>query len=175
MSLLHYDWTTPNENNDFVFEFDQNVQGDRGDGQDTAKDIEFGTFEFEMLFKDGEDDDGNLFYVPFEVDPDNPAKLKDGEIISPKEKLLNEEGEEIATMTVQSPAWMFDGDVKYNLSIGLDITESYNLAFIIDRSGSMGGGRLTETKNALNRLINSFERAVLTPTLTTALFHLVHC
>ena len=40
-------------------------------------------------------------------------------------------------MTVKSPAWMFDGDVEYELNIGLDITRHHNIALIIDNSLSM--------------------------------------
>jgi hypothetical protein len=114
------------------------------DGTDTTKDIEFGVFEYKDTNGDGKYDDENhnvedLFFVPLQRDPNNPTKLKDGPLIHPKEKLLDSEGEEIATMTVESPAWMFDGDIEYTLSIGLDTTELYNLALIIDRSGSMQG------------------------------------
>ncbi|MBE9171333.1 tandem-95 repeat protein [Pleurocapsales cyanobacterium LEGE 06147] len=51
---------------------------------------------------------------------------------------------------------MFDGDVDYNLTIGLDTTELYNLAFIIDTSGSIAGTPLAQTKSAFTQLIDSF-------------------
>lgn len=157
-TFINYDWTITDSSNP-AFEFNH-MRGGQSDGKDTTKDIEFGTFEFVDANKDGEDDDGNLFYVPLQVDPNNPTKLKDGPLINPKEKVLDDEGEEIGTITVESPAWMFDGDVEYKLNIGLDVTEQYNIAFIIDRSGSMAtGGRLIQTQNALTRLIDSFEES----------------
>ena len=155
--FINYDWTITDPSNP-AFEFNH-ARGSQSDGKDTTKDIEFGTFEFVDANKDGEDDDGELFFVPLQVDPDDPTKLKDGALIHPKEKVLDDEGEEIGTITVESPAWMFDGDVKYNLSIGLDTTQSYNIALIVDRSGSMSGSPLAQTKSALNRLINSFEQS----------------
>ncbi|MBE9046835.1 tandem-95 repeat protein [Pleurocapsales cyanobacterium LEGE 10410] len=155
--FINYDWTTPTASNPaFVFD---HTSGTRIDGKDTTKDIEFGVFEFLDQNGDGVDDDNKLFYVPLEVDPDDPTTLKDGDVEDLRETVLDEEGKEIATLTVQSPTYMFDGNVKYNLSLGLDITESYNIAFIVDRSGSMGGSRIQETKSALIQLINSFEQS----------------
>jgi Ca2+-binding RTX toxin-like protein/uncharacterized protein YegL len=150
--FTNYDFTITDPVN---FEF-VHSKGSEIDGTDTTKEIEFGVFEFADVDGDNQDDDGNLFYVPLQVDPNDTTKLKDGPLITPKEGVLDAQGETIGTMTVESPAWMFDGDVNYNLSIGLDVTEQYNIAFIIDSSGSMAGSPLADTKNALTRLIDSF-------------------
>ncbi|MEM9275573.1 MAG: cadherin-like domain-containing protein [Cyanobacteria bacterium P01_F01_bin.143] len=157
--FTNYKWEITDTANP-AFEFIHS-KGSKIDATDTTKDIEFGVFEFTDADGDNKDDDDSLFFVPLQVDPndvypDGKAKLKDGPLIYPKEDVLDEEGESIATMTVESPAWMFDGDVKYNLTIGLETTELYNLAFIIDRSGSMSGSPIAQTKNAFKQLIDSF-------------------
>ena len=156
--FTNYDVITPSNTNP-VFEF-IHLGGNGEDGIDTTKDIEFGVFEFDYENKDNIDNQ-ELFYVPLQVDPTNATKLKDGPKIRPQKDVLDADGEKIGTMTVESPAWMFDGDVKYNLSIGLDTTKLYNLALIIDRSGSMKGTRILDTKSALFDLITAFEDSSL--------------
>lgn len=59
------------------------------------------------------------------------------------------------TPEVESPAWMFDGDVKYTLNLGTEPGEIYNIAYIIDTSGSIGGS-LGQVKNAFQDLTQSF-------------------
>lgn len=124
-------------------------------GTDSTKDIEFGVFEFEDKDRDGKDDDGKAFYVPLQVDPEDNKKIKDGAIINPEQDIFNRDNEKIGTITVESPAWMFDGDVRYKLNIGSEKAAVYNFAYIIDTSGSMSGGNLAEAKNAYQTLTNS--------------------
>lgn len=88
-------------------------------------------------------------------DPTDATKLKDGPTIRPKKDVLDNGGEKIATMAVESPAWMFDEDVEYTLNIGTEPGKIYNIAYIIDTSGSMSGS-LGQVKNAFQDLTQSF-------------------
>jgi V8-like Glu-specific endopeptidase len=115
------------------FEFDHN-NGNRADGKDSLKEIEFGVFEYIDSNQDGQDDDGQVFYVPLQVDPNTPAKLKDGSEISPEQDILDNNGDKLGTITVKSPAWTFDGDVNYSLSLGAKLGKTFNIAFVIDTS-----------------------------------------
>jgi Ca2+-binding RTX toxin-like protein len=152
-NYFNYEWTITNpgniENPEFKFEHDLGLGID---GIDTTKDIEFGVFEFVDENGDFVDDDGELFYVPLQVDPNNPTKLKDGPEITPETDLLDGDGNKLGEMTVTSPAWMFDGDVEYKLNIGSEQGALYNFAYIIDKSGSMRGGNLAAAKSAYNSL-----------------------
>lgn len=125
--FTNYEFTTPSATTS-AFEFEHvTVAGPNDDGTDTTKEIEFAIFE--SFDSNGErvTDPSQLFYVPLLVDPNNPEKLRDGPIITPREQVLDADGENIAEMRVESPAWMFDGDVEYDLTIGLDLTLPYNL------------------------------------------------
>ncbi len=124
-----------------VFEFDH-TSGTQTDGKDATKDIEFGVFEFVDANNDGNDDDGNLFFVPLQVDPKNKKKLKDGPEITPEKNILDRDGKIIGTVTVESPAWTFDGNIDYTLTIGSEQSLVHNFAYIVDKSGSMRGGAL---------------------------------
>ena len=151
--FTNYDVLTPNSIAP-GFEF-IHLGGDGSDGIDTTEDIEFGVFEFADTDGDGNDDDGNLFYVPLQVDPNDSSKLKDGPEISPSVEILNDQEKKVGAMTVQSPAWMFDGDVEYTLNIGTEPGEIYQIAYLIDTSGSIGGS-LEQVKNAFRELTQSF-------------------
>lgn len=158
--FTNYDFTITDPSNP-AFEF-SHTDGTQSDGKDTTKDIEFGVFEFvDVIDKngnrnpDGQDDDGNLFFVPLQVDPDDNTKLKDGPKITPDEDIFDNEGNKIGTITVESPAWMFDGDVNYTLTIGSEQGILFNFAYIIDTSGSMSGTPLAETKAAYQALTQS--------------------
>ncbi|AFY58654.1 V8-like Glu-specific endopeptidase [Rivularia sp. PCC 7116] len=131
------------------------ARGSQSDATDTTKDIEFGVFEFVDADENGTDDDGNLFFVPLQVDPDDNTKLKDGALITPEEDILDDEGNKIGTITVESPAWMFDGDVNYTLTLGSEQGLLYNFAYIFDSSGSMSGTRIVEAKAAYQELTQS--------------------
>jgi Ca2+-binding RTX toxin-like protein len=144
-----------------LFTFDH-TGGSKTDAKDSLKEIEFGVFEFEDANKDKQDDDKNLFFVPLQVDPKNSAKIKDGSEINPEKDVLDSQGSRIGTITVKSPAWTFDGDVNYSLSLGARQGTLFNFAYIIDTSGSMsivdtpgGQDRITQAKNAYQALTQS--------------------
>ena len=151
--FTNYDFTITDPSNP-AFEF-SHTGGSQSDGKDTTKDIEFAVFEFVDADKNGSDDDGNLFFVPLQVDPDDNTKLKDGPKITPDEDIFDNEGNKIGTITVESPAWMFDGDVNYTLTIGSEQGILFNFAYIIDTSGSMRGTPLAGAKAAYQALTQS--------------------
>jgi uncharacterized protein YegL/V8-like Glu-specific endopeptidase len=136
------------------FEFDH-AKGSKADARDSLKEIEFGVFEYVDSDKDGKDDDGNLFYVPLQVDDKDNKKLKDGPEINPAKDILNSKGVKTGTITVKSPAWTFDGDVNYSLTLGAQQGTLFNFAYIIDTSGSMRGEPLAQAKNAYQTLTQS--------------------
>ncbi|WP_413167715.1 Calx-beta domain-containing protein [Capilliphycus salinus ALCB114379] len=137
-----------------AFEF-EHTGGSGADGTDTTQDIEFGVFEFVDSDKDGRDDDNNLFFVPLQVDPNDDTKLKDGPEITPEVDILDSQNNKIGSITVESPAWMFDGDVDYTLTLGSELDTLFNFAYIIDVSGSVRGRPLREAQNAYITLTNS--------------------
>ncbi|KST63570.1 cadherin domain-containing protein [Mastigocoleus testarum] len=151
--FTNYDFTITDPSNP-AFEF-THARGSQSDATDTTKDIEFGVFEFVDADDNGTDDDGNLFFVPLQVDPNDNTKLKDGALITPEEDILDNGGNKIGTITVESPAWMFDGDVNYTLTIGSEQGILYNFAYIIDSSGSMSGNRIVQAKAAYQELTQS--------------------
>ncbi len=151
--FTNYSFTITDPTNP-AFQFDH-TGGTMADGMDTTQDIEFGVFEFVDGNNDGNDDDGDLFFVPLQVDPDDNTKLKDGPEITPEVDILDEDGETIGTITVESPAWTFDGDVEYTLTLGSEQGTLFNFAYIIDVSGSVRGTPLQEAQNAYVTLTNS--------------------
>ena len=151
--FANYKYTITDPSNP-AFEF-LYKEGTTEETTDKTKDIEFGVFEFEDTDRDGIDDDKKVFYVPLQVDPEDNTKLKDGAIITPEKDIFNKDGEKIGTITVESPAWMFDGDVRYTLNIGSEQGLLYNFAYIIDTSGSMSGTPLAEAKTAYQTLTQS--------------------
>ncbi|NJL40793.1 MAG: VWA domain-containing protein [Leptolyngbyaceae cyanobacterium SM1_4_3] len=153
----NYDFTITNPSNP-AFEFDHSG-GTQTDGKDTTRDIEFGVFEFVDSNSDGTDDDGNLFFVPLQVDPDDGTKLKDGPEITPEEDILDDQGNTIGTITVESPAWMFDGDVNYTLTIGSEQNILFNFAYIIDVSGSTEGEPIAQAQAAYQALTQALINA----------------
>ena len=148
--FANYKYTITDPSNP-AFEF-LYKEGTPEEEKDKTKDIEFGVFEFEDTDRDGIDDNEEVFYVPLQVDSEDNTKIKDGAIITPEQDILNKDNEKIGTITVESPAWMFDGDVRYTLNIGSEQGLLYNFAYIIDTSGSMSGTPLAEAKNAYQTL-----------------------
>ncbi len=128
------------------------TSGTMAEGIDTTEEIEFAVFEFNDANNDGRDDNGNLFFVPLQIDPNDNTKLKDGPEITPEVDILDNNEEKIGTITVSSPAWMFDGDVEYTLTLGSEQSILFNLAYIIDISGSMDGERLVQAQAAYQAL-----------------------
>ena len=152
--FTNYEFTITDPSNP-AFEF-RHTKGTKKDATDKTKDIEFGVFEFEDTNRDGKDDNGELFYVPLQVDPEDNTKLKDGTIITPEQDIFNKDNEKIGTITVESPAWMFDGDVRYTLNIGSEQGILYNFAYIIDTSISMEE-KDGKTKTRLEQAQNAYE------------------
>lgn len=89
-------------------------------GTDTLKDIEFATFE--------EGPEGNDIFIV-------PLPMEDGPTFSQTNALLNAESQEIGSITLETSAWMFDGNVEYEITI--DLMPAYNIVYIIDTSHSM--------------------------------------
>lgn len=137
---------------DFVID---HTGGTRQDGKDTTSSVEFAVFEFLDADDNGTDDDGVVMLVPLQADPANPTKLKDGPMVKPTEKVLDSGGVDIGSFNAELPAWSFDGDVEYSLRIGATGL-LFNVALIVDVSGSMTGSPLEQTKSALSSLIQSF-------------------
>jgi hypothetical protein len=134
-----------------AFEFEHSG-GTMADGTDTTQDIEFGVFEFVDANNDGNDDDGNQFFVPLLVDPDDDSTLKDGPEITPDEDILDPDGNTIGTITVASPAWTFDGSVNYTLTLGSEQSILNNFAYVIDVSGSTAGEPIAQAQAAYQAL-----------------------
>jgi V8-like Glu-specific endopeptidase len=150
--FINYTYSITDPNNRY-FTFDH-TGGTKADGRDSLKEIEFGVFEFEDANKDKQDDDGNLFYVPLLVDPKNSSKIKDGAEIQPSQDILSNSGSKIGTITVKSPAWTFDGDIDFSLTLTKPST-AFNFAYIIDTSDSMAGAPLALAKSAIKSLTQS--------------------
>jgi V8-like Glu-specific endopeptidase len=134
----------------------EHTGGDRKSGKDAIKETEFAVFEFVDANRDGTDDDGNLLYVPLQVDPKDPTKLKDGPAIKPTTTVRDAQNTEIGSFTADLPAWSFDGDVRYSFTIGPKQGTLFNVALIQDVSGSMFGTALAQSKAAYQALIQSF-------------------
>lgn len=142
-----------------AFEF-VHARGSMADGTDTTKDTEFAVFEFEDADKPGdtgygEDDDGNVFFVPLQVDPDDNTKLKDGPLLDPEianVDVTDTDGEAIGTLSVEQPAFMFDGDIDFTLNLGAEENILFNFAYIVDSSGSMVGQPIADAKAAYQAL-----------------------
>lgn len=159
-AFTSYDYTTPTPENKF-FEFNH-VRGTQVDGKDTTKEIEFAVFGYSSAKNNKVDqdgnltvvDDGNLFYVPLQVDPKDNKKIKDGPEINPTQDILDSRGDKIGNIAVKSPAWTFDGDANYNLTLAKTNT-AFNFAYLIDTSNSMAGASLDLAKNAATNLTQS--------------------
>lgn len=139
-----------------IFEF-EHVRGSMADGKDTTASVEFAVFEYEDNDRDGTDDDGDVFFVPLLVDPANPNKLRDGPNLTYDAEVRDSEDPDaslIGTFSAELPAFTFDGDLDYELTIGAEQSILYNFAYIIDVSGSMRGGELTQTQAAYEALTN---------------------
>jgi len=117
--------------------------GADNEGTDTLQNVEFAVFEKEN------DADNDVFVVPL--------PLEDGPDFSDQEQIRDTQGDQIGTVTLTTPAWMFDKDIDYNFVIGSEQGAQINFAYIIDVSGSMSGSNLTEAKNAYAALTNALE------------------
>jgi uncharacterized protein YegL len=147
----NYDFTITSPGNFTI----AHLGGTGFEGTDTTQDIEFAVFEFNDANGDGVDDDGNRFVVPLLVDPNNPNKWRDGDPVYFDTPIRNNAGNAIGSLSVASPTWMVDGDADYTLQIGSTQNTLFNIAYIIDTSGSMSGQQLQEAKNAYTSLTNA--------------------
>ncbi len=152
--ITNYDITITDSNPaNPAFEFNH-AQGTQTDARDSVKNTEFAVFEFVDSDNDNADDDGNIFLVPLQVDPNDPTKLKDGPEINYENDIPDANNGVIGKISAQVPAFMFDGDVEYTLTIGSEQNILYNFAYIVDSSGSMAGTPLADTKAAYETLTN---------------------
>jgi Ca2+-binding RTX toxin-like protein/uncharacterized protein YegL/V8-like Glu-specific endopeptidase len=130
------------------------------DGVDSLTGIEFATFEFDDTDEFGTagygvDDDGDVLFVPLLVDPDDPTKLRDGPLVDPdasKIVITDAGGARIGEASIEIPAFSWDGDVDYTLTLGLQDSGLFNIAYIVDSSGSMSGTNIAETRDAYRSL-----------------------
>ena len=134
--------------------------GNHSEGTDTVSDVEYAVFQFvdTQAFGAagyGQDDDGVEFFVPLLADLDDPTKLRDGELLHVGQDVLDQNTDSVGTMSLEIPAFMFDGDVNYTLTIGAEESILYNFVYIVDSSGSMYGTNMSETQAAYTALTQS--------------------
>ena len=98
---------------------------------------------------------------------ESSAMLFDGQVIRLGGQVLSaKNGEDPIHLSIEAPAHMIDGDIEYKLTLSSnnkgddkDGSEAangfYNFAYIIDKSGSMGGGQLAQAKAAYIQLTNA--------------------
>lgn len=134
--------------------------GSMQDGTDTVLGAEFAVFNFEDVQTRGQtgfgqDDDGTVFYVPLLADENDSTKLRDGPEIDVEQTINDTNGDLIGSMSVELPAFTFDGDISYTLNIGAESNILYNFVYIVDSSGSMSGTNITETQAAYAALTQS--------------------
>lgn len=151
-----YDFTILNAANpqNLTMEF-KHVRGSATDGTDKTTGVEFAVFEYSDADNDGVDDNGETFFVPLMADADDPTKLKDGPKLQYVEPAKDVDGNKVGDVTVNAPAFMFDGDISYNINIGAEQNILYNFVYIIDVSGSMRGNNLAQTQAAYVALTQS--------------------
>jgi Ca2+-binding RTX toxin-like protein len=109
-------------------------KGSMADSNDTLFDVEFARF-------------GDGLIVPVPLD-DGPKQTETDDV-------KDANGDKIGTLSLTTPAYMFDGDADFELVIGSRQGIQFNFAYIIDISGSMIGTPLQQAKNAYVALINS--------------------
>lgn len=142
------DLTSP----EFTF---SHARGTAVNGTDMTKEVEFAVFEYTDLDRDGQDDDGDVFFVPLQADPDDPTKLADGPRLTYETEVLDSADADaafIGTLSADLPAFTLDGDLDYQLTLGAEQSILYNFAYIVDVSGSMSGNNLVQTKAAYQAL-----------------------
>ncbi|PNW57944.1 UNVERIFIED_CONTAM: hypothetical protein BEN50_06805 [Euhalothece sp. KZN 001] len=71
--------------------------------------------------------------------------------------IIDSEGNEIGDVILTAPTFTTDGSGEYEITLSrrAGAGNQFNIAYIIDVSGSMGGQRLVETKEAYNELSQS--------------------
>jgi V8-like Glu-specific endopeptidase len=139
--------------------------GNHSEGTDTVSNVEYAVFQFvdgdsPGAAGYGQDDDGVQFFVPLLADLNDPTKLRDGELLNVGQDVLDQNTDLVGTMSLEIPAFMFDGDVNYTLTIGAKANILYNFVYIVDSSGSMSdwagsGTKMQVTKAAYATLTQS--------------------
>ncbi|WP_038025667.1 hypothetical protein [Synechococcus sp. PCC 7336] len=116
------------------------------DGTFTISSEPFGTDTLQGIeFLELGANDGRIFQLP----------LEDGPESSLSETLFSSEGEDIGTLNFTLPSFTLDGDVDYSFEISaLDPSTQFNFAYIIDTSGSTGGGILSTIQQTFTTLTN---------------------
>ncbi len=82
----------------------------------------------------------------------------DGPLQSNSAPYLDGSDNVAGTVALSAPTFMGDGDAEYTVSLsGIGQGLQYNIAYIIDVSGSMGGQRIVDARNAYIELTNQLE------------------
>ncbi|MEO0841939.1 MAG: Calx-beta domain-containing protein, partial [Cyanobacteria bacterium J06643_5] len=140
----NYDYTFSRNLNPFVRDtitFAHN-RGTLADGTDTLKGMDFGQFFGVTL--DGETRN-YIARLPLEDGPEDNNEIS----------FLNNNGNSIYA-SLGSSIYMLDGDADYKINLSSSPQNlQYNIAYIIDVSGSMDGTPLQEAKSAYTSLTNS--------------------
>ena len=156
-----YDFTVTDSSNvnlpslEFTHARPDTATGKTSDGKDSTKAIEFAIFEYNDSNGDEVDDDNIEFFVPLLLDPDDKTKLKDGPGLVYEKEVKDTNDATLGTITAELPAFMFDGDLEYTLTIGGEKSTLYNFVYVVDSSGSMSGNNITQTKTAYQTLTQS--------------------
>ena len=105
--------------------------------------------------EDGTDKLKNIDYAEFS-DVIVPLPLEDGPQDTNQTSISDNNGVLIASASLTLPTFMFDKDADYKISFSSSPQSiQYNIAYIIDVSGSMSGTPLQEAKSAYTSLTNS--------------------
>ena len=152
-------------NADGSIRFTDNLTSDGLDeGTDRLSDVEF------AIFEKANPNDNEVFIVPLPVE--------DGPLVDTSADITDSQGDTVGALTLETPSWMFDGDVDYTFTIGGSALGTlYNFAYIIDVSGSMGSfvnGSQTQldvaqeayetlTRNLINTSVASVSQFAVVP------------
>ncbi len=95
------------------------------------------------LLEEGEEYRSNNFSEP---PPDGPQQSVDTELVG---------GVALGVVGLEAPTYTADGDIAYRVSLaGIGPGTQYNIAYIIDVSGSMSGQQIADAKAAYIELTN---------------------
>lgn len=93
------------------------------------------------------------FFEPISVPFSLP--IGDGPDATAQEDIIRDDGKKAGTLSISAPTYMFDGDADYEVLLSTSgLGFQYNIAYIIDASGSMSGSRISTAKSAYNDLTN---------------------
>ena len=87
------------------------------------------------------------------------APLEDGPNINSSDRLVDASAQPLGVVNLEAPSFMMDGDVDYTVTIsGSGAAAQYNVAYIIDVSGSMSGQNIVDARNAYIELTNQLKK-----------------